>query len=141
MNSTESRKILIQETGKLLDSIRLALMDIEENGASMKNLNQIFIAVYTIKRSSGLFGFDLVSNIAHQMENLLLSIKNKKINVDMSITCLFSSCEAYLKEIINTLDETGELIDPDPVLQQSLLYQLNYYINQPMFNSHELSSL
>jgi two-component system, chemotaxis family, sensor kinase CheA len=135
MNMIESRKILIQETRSLLQTMQFSLIDIEEN-ASRDQLNDVFRAVHTIKGSAGIFGFDLMVNFTHTMEKLLVRIIKNQLCMDMSIASLLANCGDYINTVFNTLEETGELIDVDPVLLESLIYQLNYYIKKPISDPH-----
>lgn len=135
MNMIESRKILLQETRSLLHTIQISLIDIEEN-ASRDQLNEVFRAVHTIKGSAGVFGFDLIVNFTHTMEKLLLRIVKNQLHMDMSIASLLSNCTDYIDTVFDTLEETGELMDVDTVLLESLVYQLNYYIKKPISGQH-----
>jgi two-component system chemotaxis sensor kinase CheA len=134
MKIIESREIFIGETRKLLRSMELVLIDIEENASPSDSINLIFRNAHSIKGSSGLLGLDLINTFIQIMEKLLIKVRNNELGIDMSIASLLASCADYLYSILDALEETAdeisELADPDPVLRESLIYQLNYYIKK-----------
>ncbi len=126
MNMMESRGILIQEANELLAGMELALLDIEDNGASAERINEIFRAAHTIKGSSGLFGLDLIVDFTHVMENLLSRVRNNEIHIDADLTSLLLNCGDYVGRLIDNL-QGEELQDPDPKLRGKLLASLQKY--------------
>ncbi len=73
--------------------------DLDSGGENdPENLNSIFRGAHSIKGLAGMFGFDDISELAHQMENLLDSLRLGKVNLDgNALEALFEALEALTR--------------------------------------------
>jgi len=126
MNMMEARGILIQEATELLAAMKIALLDVERNGASAKRINEIFQAAHTIKGSACLFDLDLIVGFTHMMKKLLVRARNNDIIMDAELTSLLLQCVDYVGRMIDVASN-DELQDPDPALRKKLLTDLRKY--------------
>lgn len=139
MKMMEACETLIQEATGLLADMEIALVDIEGNGEANKRINDLCRAVHTIKSSSGLFGLDLIVNFTHEMENLLVRVRDNDLIINAELTLLLLGCVDYVGRMINTLSN-HEFIDPDPGLRKKLLRNLHEF-DAPEFSDQTSTAI
>lgn len=77
-----------------------ALMDIVEHGVNDEAIGAIFRAMHTIKGTAGMFDFNAIVAFTHIAENLLDSVRQKKVSLT----------EALIELLLHTKDHVEELI-------------------------------
>jgi len=75
---------LVVESRDHLASIEPDLLLLEENPAHFNDdlINRIFRAIHSIKGGFGFFGITRLTELAHVMETVLSSLRDKKIVLD-----------------------------------------------------------
>ena len=72
-------------------------------------LNEIFRVAHTLKGMAGTMGFNRMSKLTHDMENVLQGLRSDTISVNDHVIDVLFKCmdalEEYLDNIINTSDE------------------------------------
>ncbi|MBO8138206.1 MAG: chemotaxis protein CheA [Desulfotomaculum sp.] len=106
------------EIGVFLDELEEKLQVINDNLLILENepgnqgvLNEIFRAAHTIKGSSGIMGYEKMSSLTHNIENLFDKIRQGELTVNTEmINVLFEALDA-----LNLLKKevTGESVDVD----------------------------
>ncbi|MGP0173011.1 chemotaxis protein CheA [Pseudomonas sp. NCHU5208] len=146
MNMDEVLKTFIAESRELLEQMEEALLQLESAPDDADIINAIFRAAHTIKGSAGLFGFDLIVAFTHIAESVLDRVRNSELQFDEALTALFLETGDHLGQLINQLDEHGDLEQVDaPTLEQNRLLaaRLSQYMaaeqasqNLPSHNQH-----
>ncbi|WAJ37141.1 chemotaxis protein CheA [Pseudomonas sp. GOM7] len=122
MNMDEVLKTFIAESRELLEQMEEALLQLESAPDDADIINAIFRAAHTIKGSAGLFGFDLIVAFTHIAESVLDRVRNAELQFDETLTALFLETGDHLGQLINQLDEHGDLEQVDaPTLEQNRL--------------------
>ena len=95
-----SQKILDSfkdEAAELIASLNYSLIKLEKDKDDSALIDEIFRLAHSIKSSSALMGFDLLSDIAHNIEDLFGRIRNHELTIE--------------KEIITVLLEGSDILD------------------------------
>ena len=108
MDMNQYLEIFIEESQEHLQGLNQSLLGLETNPKDMKILNEIFRVAHTIKGMAGTMGYSGITNLTHQMENILDAIRNGKVEVNTSIIDILFECLDYLDNSINTIANTGQ---------------------------------
>ncbi len=108
MDMNQYLEIFIEESQEHLQSLNQSLLGLETNPKDSKILNEIFRVAHTLKGMSGTMGFNSMTSLTHQMENVLDEIRNGKIDVTSSIVDVLFECLDYLDNTVNNLANTGK---------------------------------
>lgn len=101
----------LTESREHLETVEEELLKLEQDSRDSKTINELFRAIHSIKGGAGFFGFTSISELAHDMENLLykarggeLLLENKHIDV------LFAGLDR-LKEVFTRPEEEADISD------------------------------
>jgi two-component system, chemotaxis family, sensor kinase CheA len=111
------RELFLSESQEYLANISSCLVKLEENPSDKSSINEIFRCVHTLKGMSATMGFDKLSHLAHEMEDLLDELRNmRKKMTSETVDALFQGVDVLgqLFEEIKTNQEST--IDIAPVL-------------------------
>lgn len=75
------RRQFYEEAKELLEDVSEKLLQVEARPDDDDLLNEVFRGIHTIKGSAGGFDLDLVSDFAHELEELLDALRSKSIKV------------------------------------------------------------
>lgn len=122
MDMNQYLEIFIEESQEHLQGLNQSLLGLETNPKDMKILNEIFRVAHTIKGMAGTMGYTGVTNLTHQMENVLDAIRNGKVEVNTSIIDILFECLDYLENSIGVIANTGQ---EGPNKADSIIANLN----------------
>lgn len=74
-----------EETTELLSGLEEGLLELENNPDDTELIARIFRALHTIKGSSGMFGFNEISILTHDIENIFDRIRAGRYSVNRQI--------------------------------------------------------
>lgn len=118
MFSQEEIDVFFDELEEKLEVISTGLLTLEKEGYEPDTIDEIFRAAHTIKGSSGIMGFEKMSRLTHEMENLLDQLRHELIGVDARlVTLLFESLDC-LKVLQNEIYSGEEKIEIDTLVQK-----------------------
>ncbi|MCP4111724.1 MAG: hypothetical protein GY749_40405 [Desulfobacteraceae bacterium] len=102
-----------EETYELLAELEACLLDLEDAPDNKELISRVFGAMHTIKGASAMFGFDVITAFAHEVETAFALARDGKIPVNRNlINPTLSACDQIRKMV----DEDGihkiiELLD------------------------------
>jgi two-component system chemotaxis sensor kinase CheA len=96
------------ESRELLNSMESSLLTLENNKTDRESINSVFRAVHTIKGNSGMFGFDVVGDFAHVLENILDNMRKEDIDISDEMISLFLESHDYLQVLIDQYEQNEE---------------------------------
>ncbi len=103
----EDKDILMQfcdESKEHLDNSQFSLIDLEYDTSNQELINLVFRAFHTIKGSSAFLGLKIIEELAHEMENLLVEIRDKKLHIsDKLIDVIFFGI-GILRDLIQVIE-------------------------------------
>jgi two-component system chemotaxis sensor kinase CheA len=74
-----------EEALELLGNLESTLLELEENPEDKELLSAVFRVMHTIKGSAAMFGLDLISSFAHEVESILSALRDGKLSVSKEL--------------------------------------------------------
>lgn len=112
MDMNQYLDLFLEEAGEHVQTLNQNLLSLENNPERLDLLDEIFRAAHTLKGMSATMGFDQVSHLTHEMENLLDKLRQRRVHLNQNIiNCLFDSVDA-LEKIIEFI-RNGQEDDAD----------------------------
>lgn len=112
MDMSQYLEIFIEETREHLQSLNQCLLQLEKNPQDSSMLNEIFRVAHTLKGMSGTMGFNRMSRLTHDMEDVLQALRNNEMKVSTELIDLLFKCldalEGYNARIVETGSEGTE---------------------------------
>lgn len=99
------RAVFKEEAMELLAELEEGLLELEESHSNMEVVGRVFRAIHTIKGSGAMFGFNTLSEFAHEIETVLDRIRNGKLEADKEIVSLTLECRDFLSSLIDSDDQ------------------------------------
>jgi chemotaxis protein histidine kinase CheA len=94
----------LAEAIQLLDDSEQAFLALESDKTNSNLINEIFRLAHNLKGTSRAVGFGDVAEFTHEMENLILKIKDGQIQISDEIVSLLLECNDYVSYMIKTLN-------------------------------------
>jgi len=107
MDMNQYLEIFIEEGKEHLQSLNQSLLQLEKNPQDISMLNEIFRAAHTLKGMSATMGFNKMSVLTHDMENVLDELRHNRIKITPELTDLLFKCLDALEFYLNSIIETG----------------------------------
>ena len=123
--------VFLEEAREHIDSLNDHLLKLESN-PTQDIVDEIFRSAHTLKGMSGTMGYNQLSEITHEMENLLQEIRSHKIEVNTEIIDTILQCVDLLEELISDIEEHGEEKERDISTIISRLKAKNMYYQKTM---------
>ena len=85
MDLNELKQDFIAEAETLLSNLDNILMELEKDMENTEFINQTFRVMHTIKGSSGMYGFEKIVSITHELESIYDQVRQgiKKVTPDL----------------------------------------------------------
>ncbi|MFO7834113.1 MAG: chemotaxis protein CheA [Halohasta sp.] len=106
--SDEHRKAFVAESEEGITDLNNALLDLEADPEDDEAMDQIFRTAHTLKGNGAAMGYDSVSDLAHEMEDLLDEIRAGEIGITPELMDLLFDAVDYLGAMVDDIAETGE---------------------------------
>lgn len=94
----------LAEALQLLDDAEQAFLALESDKKNMGLMNEIFRLAHNLKGTSRAVGFGDVAEFTHEMENLILKLKEGQLEITDSIVSLLLECNDHVTIMIKTLN-------------------------------------
>jgi two-component system chemotaxis sensor kinase CheA len=114
-------KDFLMEAEEITDQIGSELADLADMADSGEIqpdlLNSIFRGAHSLKGLAGMFGFKDISELSHNMENLLDSLRLGKINMDQKLVSVLMQSYELLASMVRSVtegstdDHAAEIVD------------------------------
>lgn len=109
LNKSDIAEIFLVEAGEHIQIINDGLLALEADSENLSVVDEIFRSAHTIKGSAAMLGFNVVSKLAHKMEDLLGKIRSQEIKPTESvITLLLQSIDTLAGQVENISNGIGE---------------------------------
>ncbi|MDD5051275.1 MAG: chemotaxis protein CheA [Sulfuricurvum sp.] len=120
----EELQYFYEDAKDQLSFMEQGLMDIVEQGVNDEAIGAIFRAMHTIKGTAGMFDFNAIVSFTHIAENLLDSVRQKKVPLDENLLELLLQVKDHVEKLIESAiantDLSQETITTDALLRNSL---------------------
>ena len=115
----ELKRDFLEESEDLLSQAENAFLRLEEERNSSDLLNEIFRVAHNLKGTSKAVGFDQMAQLTHVAENLILKLKEGKLEVSDQIVSGLLEFKDSVAEMISGLQENLDAVfDIEPVMQK-----------------------
>src|SRR5512136_188561 len=84
-NRSDIVDFFLVEASEHLQLLNDGLLSLEENNENLSVVDEIFRSAHTIKGSAAMLGFNVISKLAHKMEDLLGKIRNQETSLSESV--------------------------------------------------------
>ncbi|HHY04426.1 MAG TPA: chemotaxis protein CheA [Thermoanaerobacterales bacterium] len=99
--------VFLEEAKEHILSLNQDLLELEASPEGYV-VDEIFRSAHTLKGMSGTMGFNKISQITHEMENLLQEIRSGNMTITPEIIDTLLEATDVLESFVNTIAETGE---------------------------------
>lgn len=94
-----------EEAYEMLNSLEASLLELETNPDNEAEISAVFRSMHTIKGSAAMFGFDHISEFAHEIENMLEFLRDGRISVTDELINLTLKARDHIRELLQLDDE------------------------------------
>ena len=91
---------------ELLPELESGLLELGKNPNDKDLINRVFRALHTLKGSGAMFGFETMSELAHEMETVFDIIRNGQRPVDHHLLELSLTAKDHLQLMVDEPDAT-----------------------------------
>lgn len=113
-NRSDIVDFFLVEASEHLQTLNDGLLSLEENNEDLGVVDEIFRSAHTIKGSAAMLGFNIVSKLAHKMEDLLGKIRNRETALSESVIDLLlqtvDSLTVQIEDIPNGVQEDDSIL-------------------------------
>ncbi len=106
----EIKRDFLQEAKDLIQSVEQSFLELERDPTNQELINSIFRFAHSLKGTSRAVGFGQIAELTHSAENLLIEIKNGKIQVNQAIVSILLTFNDKVSEMIEGLDENLDAV-------------------------------
>ncbi|WP_435921228.1 chemotaxis protein CheW [Paenibacillus sp. DYY-L-2] len=108
MDMNQYLSMFIDESNDHLQSLNENMLELENNPDDLAIVQVIFRSAHTLKGMAATMGFEDLSSLTHQMENVLDLVRNEKLKMqDFIFDTLFQSLDA-LQSMVQDITQGGE---------------------------------
>jgi two-component system, chemotaxis family, sensor kinase CheA len=137
-----------EEVGEYFERLESGLLQLEKDPENDQVINEIFRIMHSMKGSGGMFGFDLISDVTHDLETLYDLFRTKEYTIDSEIiTFTLNSIDGLRNLLVQKPDKDELLLAArmkTETLQQIARFKRNEHepdqqdiIPRSSFNEHE----
>lgn len=94
----------LAEAIQLLNDAEQAFLALESDQTNANLMNEIFRLAHNLKGTSRAVGFGDVAEFTHEMENLILKVKEGQVQITDEIVSLLLECNDHVSVMIRTLN-------------------------------------
>ena len=105
MDISQYKDLFITEAQEHLDALNKFLLQLENDPNNLDVVTEIFRSAHTLKGMSATMGYDQLTELAHEMENLLEHLRTGDTPVTTNVVDTLFSCFDTLGAIINSIAE------------------------------------
>jgi two-component system chemotaxis sensor kinase CheA len=127
MDISQYKDLFITESQEHLDALNKFLLQLENDPNNLDVVTEIFRSAHTLKGMSATMGYDQLTELAHEMENLLEHLRTGDTPVTTSVVDTLFSCFDTLGAIINAIAEDR----PEEIDFSGLVSEIRSVIEEP----------
>jgi len=127
----------LEEAVELLVNLESGLLNLDKDCENTEYINQVFRVMHSLKGSGAMFGFNMLSSFAHELESVYDLVREKKLQVTRTlIDATFDSID-----IFRTLLKDDNEISEDTIVQKDkMLEYFNAIATGKVVDEHENDS-
>ncbi|MEW6540689.1 MAG: chemotaxis protein CheA [Bacillota bacterium] len=121
MFSSEEIQVFLDELEEKIEILNDGFLALERDGDNPETIQEIFRAAHTVKGSSGILGYNHMSSLTHEMENLFSLLRDGRVrSTPHMVDVLLESLDTLkmLRDEVTGTGETGRTVDIGPVVEK-----------------------
>lgn len=119
MFSSEEIQVFLDELEEKIEILSDGFLALEREGDNPETIQEVFRAAHTIKGSSAILGYDRMSALTHEMENLLSLLREGRMHSTPHMVDVLLEALDTLKLLRDKVTgETDREIDTGPVVEK-----------------------
>jgi two-component system, chemotaxis family, sensor kinase CheA len=119
MDTLQYKDIFISESLEHLDILNQMLLILEKNPADTKSLNEIFRSAHTLKGMAATMGFDQITELTHQMENVFERFRGTGLPAESGAIDVLFKCLDMLAALVDEISASEpKNLDITPLLEK-----------------------
>ncbi|MFC1849217.1 chemotaxis protein CheA [candidate division CSSED10-310 bacterium] len=116
----KAKKDFLGEAEELIDEISLNLAELEESIKSGQPrpdfINAVFRGVHSLKGLSGMLGFSKITELTHDLENLLDELRMGKVSITSTLIDFLYDCVDTVVGLTEEISSEKDLINISPII-------------------------
>ncbi len=109
----------LSEADEFIEDMEAGLLALEEQGHDKALIDQVFRSAHSLKGSSMAVGLSQVGAFTHDVEALLLELKNGQIQISPGVISTLLKCNDFIKKMLTTLKaDLSASFDTGTLLQE-----------------------
>lgn len=104
----EFKQIFMEEAEDLLKLLNDSLLTLEKNPENLKMVDNLFRAAHTLKSSAAAMGYNRISELSHEMEDVLEMMRQKQVAVDPEVINVLFECLDTLEDLVKSVSKDEE---------------------------------
>lgn len=113
MELSQYGELFLSESREHLSAINHLLLALEADAGSREAVEGVFRAVHTIKGMSATMGYRAVADLAHEMENLMDSVRQGRVSPGGEMVDLLFAAADALERAVELAVEEGDGVQPE----------------------------
>ena len=113
MDNNKYMDLFVEESKEHIQALNDNLLELEADTNNLEAVNELFRAAHTLKGMAGTLGLNMITDITHNMENVLDEIRNHKKEVTSQIIDVLLESTDTLETLIQDVIDLGQEGDRD----------------------------
>ena len=105
---TQFYQLFFEEAGEHLAAMETLLLDLNVDAPSADDLNAIFRSAHSIKGGAGMFGFNDMMSVTHELETLLDRLRKQELPLSSTMVDVFLEARDVIKGQLDAHQSGGE---------------------------------
>lgn len=102
MDAEIFKKKFIEDASELLQSLEKDLLELENDKNNSELIESIFRAMHSLKGASGMYGFHIIGELTHALENIFDDIRNGELNVNKDVLSVSLQSVDHIRKLLET---------------------------------------
>ena len=125
-----------EEVNEYCERLESGLLLLEHEPENHQIIDEIFRIMHSMKGSGGMFGFELISEVTHDLESLYDIFRSKKQQIDSEvISFTLNSIDGLLK--LTTVSPSSEEETLAAKMKSDTKLQIARFTNEPIYSNQE----
>ncbi|UZR99683.1 chemotaxis protein CheA [Chondrinema litorale] len=103
------REDYVEDAKDLINSLEQALLQLESSPDNPELIEEVFRIMHTLKGTAAMFGFDVISELTHELETIYDMIRNGELALSTEIVNITLDSSDLLKDLLES-EDNPELI-------------------------------
>ncbi len=105
MDISQYKELFITEAQEHLDYLSKFMLELESDPGNLEVVTEIFRSAHTLKGMSATMGYDQLTELAHEMENLLEQLRVGDTSVDSHVIDILLACADTIGAMVDGIAE------------------------------------